>query len=322
VGLTGEPNTASLIDKTALGQGTGQSILTGASVTTLKVWIKKDTDQTRFPLAHIKNAAGVFLNTQTGHVWGTSAVAPVAVESIDAGDWWIALAEITTAGASLEFRAWAAAQSVEDDGTVDSSVTGSAIFGNYEVYPNKTIPEVRGLGPIFTVASAVATDVTVYTWDNSNYENLSSAWFVEENSDWNSSPNSAYHTLGAVAPSASSMFKIDTRDDGANTTQIGTSYINTSAGSEFPGFFDPPGFTHGVTSKMALNYNDTDAKLNISVNNVWDTERVNFANMVVASQALEFAGRGVNGSAKLRNLQRYDIASYAAGVTIIDDLMA
>ena len=315
VGLTGEPNTATLSNKTTVGNGTGGLVTQGVTTNCLKAWVKKDTDQTRFPLIQIKNDTGVFINTQTGHAWGMSAIAPIAIESIDAGDWWIMLCEMNTA-ASSEMRVWAAAQTTEDDGSLVTTATGSAIFGNIECHPDKTIAEVRGLGPIFTTTAAVATDATSYQFDVANFDNDSAAWYAETNqqgdfySGWNAAAFvSPYDALAeGVFGTASTDARLMIQDSAG---QINVGNALTSVGS----------------NKFGASYNNTDNLKAVNYSGAWSNtatytgfnKATNPAIILFGSPII--ASRTISVPWQMRDLQRYDITSYAEGQGIIDDLM-
>jgi hypothetical protein len=97
-----------------------------------------------------------------------------AIEVLDTGDFWVLLVQYTPTAAG-EFRIQPA-RATTLGGAEDNAVTGSIVLGQCEYHGNKTIAEVRGLGPIFTTTAAASTDRTVYNFEQANQNNTEAAW--------------------------------------------------------------------------------------------------------------------------------------------------
>jgi hypothetical protein len=143
---------------------------------TMRVFIKKDADETRFPLVGSDLIGGtvqrhrINLNTKTGATAIMLSAGTVNSEVNHYGDWWevlISVANNGTGNVNAQPRIVPARGNTLD--TQNVSATGSVIVGNVELHLNKTIQEIRGLEPIYTEGTAVtarAISSPVFTADN------------------------------------------------------------------------------------------------------------------------------------------------------------
>ena len=184
VGIDGTSNTAWTVtdNSTAHGwltQATG--FATTGSGPVAKYWVGKDNDETRFVGIHIISGATntvYHLNTKTGATTAALGPGDVTIEVIDDGNFWqvIVHTAVTVASNSRTYLEPA-------DGTVfgtrDPLATGSCVVGQMEFHDNKTIAQVRNLGPIFTGASVGNTDAIVSSLPTINYQHLNMAMYAE-----------------------------------------------------------------------------------------------------------------------------------------------
>ena len=174
VGITGEPNTASLVSSTTANADVYQRVFPDSVIGdeyVLGVCLKKTvgTVPDCKLILRVADVKGAIFNTTTGIATPDT---DYSVEVIDLGDWWKVLLQKTATGTACYVQI---APSVAG--------TGSVTIGNVEWYANKTIAEVRGLGPIFTTTAAVATDQTAYSFDLSNCNENSGAYYLDMRTD-------------------------------------------------------------------------------------------------------------------------------------------
>lgn len=165
VGTEGEPNTASYVeDNTGTLDYVSQTVSVSVGsedkdTHVAKFWIKKDSDETRFPALGFFGNGGFTsakINTKTGAVIDSTASSKVPasrIESRDEGDWWTLMVEWTDAGASdnITIRAYPAYSSAWVSASNAASV-GSIVMGNMEFHANRDIADVEGLPPQVTPA--------------------------------------------------------------------------------------------------------------------------------------------------------------------------
>lgn len=166
IGMNFLPNSASTLtdDDGAAYEWVRETVTipNDASTHVLRVFVKKDSTQTRFPYIWLKLSGGTTvdsateLNTTTGATGGATGTYKVNSYGI----WWEVLASCTnnTTGNVSAFADIYPAISTSI-GTQSVAATGSIIVGNVEVHLNKTIAEVQGLAPIFTTTAAVTRNV-------------------------------------------------------------------------------------------------------------------------------------------------------------------
>ena len=310
IGLTGEPNTATLVTDADAGVISAVRILythaNGVS-NTVKIWIKKDTDQTRFPrIVTSSPSTFVFFNTETGA--SRIATGSATIEVADDGDWWILMVEWTTNNTNAYIEISPAGNS-NFVGGGNAAATGSVIIGNVESHSGKTIAEVRGLGPIFTTTAAVATDATVYSLDASNHDNTNGGYYAE------------------VMPTASTTespvefsgdFELLSLNDAADllyydatNAQIESADGTNTAAKSFATVTD-------TMFQVGLAYGSSNMRIN--VDGTWGTAAsYDGAYPSSSPQALDVL-RAAGYAAGIRDLRRYD-ETYADVQTTIDGLM-
>jgi hypothetical protein len=156
VGINGDPNTASLSDDPGAGALTNTqdvTVLSNTDTYTFRAFIKKDTDQTRFP-ALTNSRAGSFsiiqLNTQTGAIITRSnSGTPPAAAVYSWGDWWAVMVPIVNASLTT-MPVFVSPADGSVWGVASDAALGSVIVGNTELFHN-TVAEVTGTPPVYTI---------------------------------------------------------------------------------------------------------------------------------------------------------------------------
>jgi hypothetical protein len=190
VGITGKPNTASLV--TSVGDGTVPQLIANhptlddQAINTVVFYFKKKSAN---PMYSVKSrieyrASGSRVDTleiivnayslisSIGYSFGEGANGRYTV--INKGDFFAILIEmkksIGIANIVVEIR-----------NTDNNNVQAEHIVGNTELYLNKTIDEVENIGPIFTDGTVVSTDRINYAYNVANLNNDSGAVYMEVN---------------------------------------------------------------------------------------------------------------------------------------------
>lgn len=192
VGLTGDANTASTVtdddDAGASFEGVQQDITipNDSNDNVLRVFVKKDSDTSRFPRINLELSGGTGQNlkldfkTTDGTTNVNSSVGTVAYEVNDITDvdgnviWLEVLLSVqnnSTGNTTASIKIFPAVGSSFPTGA--ATATGSIIVGNVELYKGKTIAEVRSAPPIITTSSAVPTGAQSNAFDNSNISDTS-----------------------------------------------------------------------------------------------------------------------------------------------------
>jgi len=129
---------------------------------TLRLFVDKDTDETRFPEVDFRVLGTtslynrVQINTKTGDMVVRAAVGVTDQQITDLGgrwEWLISVANDSTGNTSSQITISPARSTVI--GVINNAATGSIIVSNVELHLNKTIDQVRGSAPIFTAGAAV-----------------------------------------------------------------------------------------------------------------------------------------------------------------------
>ena len=236
-------------------------------------------------------------------------------EVIDRGDWWQFLLEWINGGSGtgLAYRFSPAFFTGWGGGLTTGSI-GTMIVDQAELHLNKTIAQVRGLGPIFTTSAAVSVAQPVYEFDLSNYNNEEFAWYAEDVISETQGDNANVGSNNSVV-------------GGLNTGSINRSVIYRSTFGLRAAIRN--GAIMGLYGPLAPN---TPVKLG-SVGSLLETSSRITVDGASVEGSLSSQGAPINfvlfgGSStnsqyanKLRNLQRYDITSYQDGKDIIDGLM-
>ena len=161
VGITSLPNTATLVEDITTSDfaevGHAFKAIAANSKCRLSVWIKKDSNQSRFPEIYaIFNTAGGNLETTLQLNTATGATAIRALNNsdnyvLDRGDWWevVMISQQVAAQGKAAIRP-ALGQTL---GTYTNTTTGSVIVGHIGVYAASRINEP----PIITNGAAITT---------------------------------------------------------------------------------------------------------------------------------------------------------------------
>jgi hypothetical protein len=325
VGLTGESNTATLADdpessSILFRKQSGLVISADTATYTEVVYFKKDTDQTRYPAVYLSMGGGSgpvacrgCIDTQTGYSWiNYNPDASGVIEVIDLGDWWKVLVQLTNNGTKTDINpGMYPANTATLDGNEDATATGSVIVGNVEVYLNKTIAEVRGLGPIFTTTAAVSTDAVAYEVDYNNNDAFEAAWYAE----------CSISDITTLTNGNGSIISQNQFNDNVGVML----YRGQDFGATPPVISKASVFTaNDISKKLATVYSLVAGTLAINAEGSWSLDTAGFTSQA-GTPKLYFMRTGTVSwmrARKLRNVKRFDIDSYADGKTIIDDLMA
>ena len=193
------------------------------------------------------------------------------------------------------------------------SGTADIVIGNIEWNDNKTIAEVRGLGPIFTTTAAVSTDANTGSFDSANHRDDLAAYYVEINvstasSTW-SLPQANIQIIGT---STSGVHGIMHAQNTINTVTgyDGTNFSNHIIPVTAEDTLIKLGKVYEAGTSQQTYRDGINTWTDFAYDGAWD---YNGLPIQMKTQSVSF---------KMRNLQRYDIASYAEGKTIIDGLMA
>ena len=141
-----------------------KSVSTAVQTNTVRVFILKDQDETRFPELELTQTGGsteyVYLqvNTKTGTTAIRASGGTVDVEANSVGVWWEVMLSLENLNANSTATLHVTPARATTLGSSATSATGSIIVGNVEFYENKTIEQIRGTAPIFTGAAAVSVD--------------------------------------------------------------------------------------------------------------------------------------------------------------------
>lgn len=128
-----------------------------------RLFVNKEASATavscfRFTDVVAATTTAFILDLVTGITYTASWTLPDGLEVVDDGDRWGVYGYITQATTNnfevSDYPAWRAS----GGGNTDISALGFNIVGNFELYADKTISEVKALGPIFTEGAAASTD--------------------------------------------------------------------------------------------------------------------------------------------------------------------
>jgi hypothetical protein len=317
VGITGEMNTASIVTDTsnsAQGYGYKDANVSSGVPVTVVIYLKKVTPSTtNYPSV---GGIGVGINARlvvdpvngTG-VWEAGRSGD-AYEIISAGLWWKVLVQDASTSAGGLSIYLIPAFNGDGSSTADNTPTGSMIYGNIEVYDNKTIAEVRGLGPIFTTTAAVSTDRTEYRCAGEPFQN-ESAQYLEVKPTLNSSEAGGSQWItgyGSGTTLSNAVASLYTQTTPRLSSRNGQGYatvellkdVNNKTGSIWMASLPEAQATKSGTA--------------------WPTPQSGF--VTLSSGALVFGTVANPAAFGLRECKRYDITSMQEGRDIIDGLMA
>lgn len=311
IGLTGEPNSATYCEesKSTGARGVYQTpTVTASKPITLKVWVKKENDETTFPAFSIfQNDVNtyrydVMLNKQTGAAAeADTCTISGSYEVINEGDWWILLVSVDSdVYTQARFNFSFAFGSVL--GVFNAGAMGNATVGNIEAHDNKTIAQVRGLGPIFTTTAAVAADKTVYSFDIANHANTDKGAIYFD------------HEYNLAAVTVASLYLGSS--DRVNVQDVaGNAKLYTAGGDPIISTVLPE-----VANQLGLVWSSGESKGVANANGTYGTE---VAAGIVNNNRASIPINAVGGAdaQKWRDLRFYTIADFDQGKTKIDDLM-
>lgn len=307
-GLYGAANTASRLYEATASSSVYVwqeiAIPNDSDTHTFVAWVKKDSvgvSDRRFAV-EFKASGGtqayyrVGLDTSNGDI--AAIFGSGSVEVVSDGDWWKLLISITnnsTGNTTLRAQIYP---------NYSGSSAAEVIVGNVEFHLDKTIAEVRGLGPIFTTSAAVSVDATEYSVESVDYGyNQDSAYYAELDLDFEPGTshtifgnNSTDHALGGGATNLNIKY-------GGNSS-VTVSYPFTGKLGTVHMVGDTSGLVANVDGTWSATPGNSDGNMQ-TVNTIFDSGDAS------ASQ----------GGKRIRNLRRYDIASYQEGKDIIDELM-
>ena len=215
-----------------------------------RIYIKKDTDQTRFPEISYNLNGGTIqilnfqINTQTGATVIRTQVGTVDYEVNQIGEWWevlLSIANNSTGNVSAKLQLRPAASAIL--GGLNPAATGSIIVGNAELHLNTTIAAVRGSSPLFTAGSTVTINASDLSFDDANHSDVSGLWSCE----FRNAGLNAVNFGGLIGLGVSGKILYTN-----NNTDI-KSYDGTADVSEF----DPTFAADDVEYKFAVAYGDS-----------------------------------------------------------------
>jgi len=161
VGLIGIAKTATLItdDQAGGAEGVYQNIAIAndSNTHTAIFYVKKDSDESRFPEFQLNLVGGATqniglqINTKNGDSTIRYSGGTVNSEVSDIGGWWkIILSVKNNNSGNTTARIFAYASYATEIGANEITATGTLIIGNIELYINKTISDIRRLCPKYT----------------------------------------------------------------------------------------------------------------------------------------------------------------------------
>jgi len=324
VGITGAPNTASLLTdddasaaEVVYSQG-ASSQPTGATIVH-KFWIKKlasdPSNTVRIRQALVGGTSANFENYFNAYSGTVVTAGSPATEVIDDGDWWILMLQCTdTTNDNTLHRIFIWPTGGNAAGVGDNSQTGSITIGNVELHTNKTIAQVRGLGPIFTTSAAASTDTTNHSFDSVNLPDTDCALYCEVSGqrnvgEWGSAMDIAIISKHAALGNAALGMDRNTGFRVSDETSAASVGYNTDLRSAVKASI----VYHADDALMTVN---KDGSYSVSGDVAYDGTLRNDG-----SGKLYLLNAGSGDAYKMRNLQRYDIPDYQTGKDKIDELM-
>ena len=319
-GLTGAPNTATLLtdDDGTVTERLGRTVTipNDSNPCTGRIFILKDSDETRFPAITWRVTGGtqvrrdIHINTKTGATAVWAGFSDGSSEVNDRGLWWEVLFSVTnnSTNSSMNVDIKPAAGSVL--GTESAAATGSIIVGNAELHLNKTIAAVRGSAPIITAASTVTTTAISMSYDIANHSDEKGAYYCEATQF----DVSATYTVGLVGVGASGRIISETYA-GVMTSYDGTGGVTTlGSGTAVAGTSYKYGVAYSTADSAKIGYKDGTA----GSEGAYDGEYSATAGLLVWSAS------GFNGAPTrpglIKNIRRYNL-NYTAAKAKIDELM-
>ena len=320
VGLEGIANTASTLTDDDAGslEFTRETIaiVDDSNNHVLRLFVAKDTDETRFPEFQFILSGGTLqdlrlqINTETGALTVRISTGTVASEVNDVGLFWEVLLSVTnntTGNVLADVRLYPAVTTTFD--TTENAATGSIIVGNVELHLNKTIAQVRGSTPIFTSGSTVTVNASDLSFDDANHSDTEGAYFCE------------FKNVGIDGPSQGGMVGLG----------IGGRIFSAESATEIIAF---DGVNAAVGPAITLAADDTEYKFGLAYGS--GNHRVNIDDLWGTAVTYDGIYNNTEGKLEvlvkenfvgdplrvmlLRNLRRYDL-DYVIAQTAIDNMM-
>ena len=197
-----------------------KSVSTAVQTNTVRVFILKDQDETRFPELELTQTGGsteyVYLqvNTKTGTTAIRASGGTVDVEANSVGVWWEVMLSLENLNANSTATLHVTPARATTLGSSATSATGSIVVGNVEFYENKTIEQIRGTAPIFTEAAAVSVDndlIEVAGADSFMSDELVMIFAFTPNHAWAGAPTETF-VSGAVTETTRLAYRAAARD--------------------------------------------------------------------------------------------------------------
>ncbi|MCA9326770.1 hypothetical protein KC976_04205, partial [Candidatus Saccharibacteria bacterium] len=297
VGLTGAPNTATTVtdDDGAAYETTrknGAAISADTAIHTVRSFVKKDSDVSRFPLVVFELTGGtaqsvsIWLNTSTGATNTTGSVGTVAAEANDAGSWWEVIGSVQNNSTNTGTRITVYPAAGSTLGAASNAATGSCIVGNAELHLNKTIAAVRGTPAIVTAASTVTITEATGDFDTGNMVDTCGGIYLETVQEV------AGNILDGFLSTTGANFQLS---DGTNTATRP--------------------WTAGTSAQVGIAWDATAGTMAINVDGTWSSNATYDGSLL--SGDLDIF-RSPSGASKMRNLKRYRASNLAAAKALVD----
>jgi hypothetical protein len=301
VGIDGVANTAWSLedDDGAQFEGVQQAITIPSDTNPVcfSVYVLKDSDTSRYPSIQLylngANAVAVDLDTQNGTLveYGSAGTYTSAVE--DHGLWWRVI--LTVANASLTTaigKLYPAPSTVQ--GTNSAAATGSAVFDQAQLELSTSVPS----SPIITTTVAVTKAIDALSYDLTNHDDTRGAYCLHIIPGHDSNAGvGTYPYLGNLSqPMLYASNNLIRTYDGTTATSLAATYST------------------GDSLQIGLIYDTTNSKMNVNVDETWDTEVAYDGSYGLPS--LDILKTPVTPMI-MSDLTRYDVA-YDRGVEIID----
>jgi len=262
VGLDGVPNSANTITDNDTGSQqhkTQQITISDDSAThSVAFWIKKDNDESRFPLLVADIVGGTTpqreqtkINTKTGDKSSIVSTGTTTIE--DAGGYWKVISIITnnsTGNTALTYAIYPAYATGLNSGD-GYNVTGSIVydFGQFELNTTFASSPIETAG---TAATREADDasIPVGSWYNAN----EGTWVVEWRSDAD-----IYTVLGSYGSSIKNRIYLanDSIRVDAGSSTFADSFIAAAGENRIAFAADSAGMAHSINGGVATESEET-----------------------------------------------------------------
>lgn len=292
-----------------------------ATAYTLVVAIEKDPSATVMPEIKLSESGAtcderLCINPITGEAGQTVGTGNWQV--IDAGSCWMAYLQATPDTTGTGFRAalFGAAKAVGDTtANVDSSQTGSTgilYVGLFE----EPITSCVGASPIFTSGATGTVNASDMSFDDANHSDTSGVYYCEF--------TSLHSEASANSGTGSSVLTYDSGSGQLLEYRPDLARLRSADGSN-PLVLDGT-YAAGVTIKATVVYGDGQLRNGmdgvLGTEGSYDGDWKDGGNGIRVLRSRTNEVGGVSVPYLIRNIRRYDIASYAEGVAYAGVLIA